>query len=74
MEIVARVGGNALSGPRPMEWSTVPYAAQGPDRNGNKPTSSLESPIMLLTGHQSTTYTMKFNPARTIIASGSHDK
>ncbi|KAH1096006.1 hypothetical protein J1N35_012927 [Gossypium stocksii] len=70
MEIVARDGGNALSGPRPMEWSTVPYAPQGPDRN----TSSLESPTMLLTGHQSATYAMKSNPARTIIASGPHDR
>ncbi|MBA0647369.1 hypothetical protein Goklo_015263 [Gossypium klotzschianum] len=72
MEIVAREGGNALSGPRPVEWSTGPYAPQGPDRNGNKHTSRPESPMMLLTGHQSVISTMKFNPARTIIASGSH--
>ncbi|KAB2039431.1 hypothetical protein ES319_D02G008900v1 [Gossypium barbadense] len=72
MEIVAREGGNALSGPRPMEWSTGSYAPQGPDRNGNKHTSSPESPMMLLTGHQSAIYTTKFNPARTIIESGSH--
>ncbi|XWS09441.1 hypothetical protein CRYUN_Cryun40dG0084800 [Craigia yunnanensis] len=69
MEIVSRDGENALSGPRPMEWSTVPYAPQGPDRNRNKRTSSLESPIMLLTGHQSAIYTMKFNPAGTVVAS-----
>ncbi|KAJ6807188.1 U5 small nuclear ribonucleoprotein 40 kDa protein [Iris pallida] len=37
-------------------------------------TSSLEAPIMLLTGHQSAIYTMKFNPSGTVIASGSHDK
>lgn len=29
---------------------------------------------MLLTGHQSAVYCMKFNPAGTVIASGSHDK
>ena len=69
MEIVSRDGENALSGSRPMEWSTVPYAPQGPDRNGNKRTSSLESPIMLLTGHQSAIYTMKFNLAGTVVAS-----
>ncbi|KAE8694868.1 U5 small nuclear ribonucleoprotein 40 kDa protein [Hibiscus syriacus] len=74
MEIVPREVESALSGPRPMEWSTVPYTPQAPDRNGNKRTSSLESPIMLLTGHQSSIYTMKFNPAGTVIASGSHDR
>ncbi|XVF29586.1 hypothetical protein REPUB_Repub15cG0134700 [Reevesia pubescens] len=74
MEIVPREGENALLGPRPMEWSTVPYAPQGPDRIGNKRTPSLESPIMLLTGHQSAVYTMKFNPAGTVVASGSHDR
>ncbi|KAK6914476.1 WD40 repeat [Dillenia turbinata] len=69
---------NALSivGPRPgMEWSTVPYSGpQATASNGKQRTSSLESPIMLLTGHQSAIYTMKFNPAGTVIASGSHDK
>jgi WD40 repeat protein len=37
-------------------------------------TSSLDAPIMLLTGHGSAVYTMKFNPQGTAIASGSHDK
>lgn len=59
----------------PMEWSTVPYnAPQGPVSNGKQRTSSLEAPIMLLSGHQSAIYTMKFNPAGTVIASGSHDR
>ena len=58
-----------------MEWSTVPYnAPQGPVSNGKQRTSSLEAPIMLLSGHQSAIYTMKFNPAGTVIASGSHDR
>ncbi|XP_068665955.1 uncharacterized protein [Aristolochia californica] len=62
------------SGPRPgMEWSTVPHGNQ-PTTNGKQRTSSMESPIMLLTGHQSAIYTMKFNPAGTVIASGSHDR
>uniref|UniRef100_A0A803LYG3 Reverse transcriptase/retrotransposon-derived protein RNase H-like domain-containing protein n=1 Tax=Chenopodium quinoa TaxID=63459 RepID=A0A803LYG3_CHEQI len=52
----------SVAGPRPMEWSTVPYnAPQAPGPNGRQRTSSLESPIMLLTGHQSAVYTMKFN-------------
>ena len=77
MEVIQSGGDNALStvGPRPMEWSTVPYGApQGPGPNGKQRTSSLESPIMLLSGHQSTIYTMKFNPAGTVVASGSHDR
>ncbi|KAI6699087.1 hypothetical protein NL676_019206 [Syzygium grande] len=77
MQVVPREGENALSvaGPRPMEWSTIPYSApQGPMPNGRQRTSSLESPIMLLTGHPSAIYTMKFNPAGTVIASGSHDR
>ncbi|MCI00210.1 U5 small nuclear ribonucleoprotein 40 kDa, partial [Trifolium medium] len=68
---------HALSvvGPRPMEWSTVPYnAPRAPGPNGKQRTSSLESPIMLLTGHQSAVYTMKFNPTGSVVASGSHDK
>lgn len=79
MEVVThqRENENALStvSARPMEWSTVPYSApQAPGPNGKQRTSSLESPIMLLTGHQSAVYTMKFNPAGTVIASGSHDR
>lgn len=78
MQPLPRDGESALSvvGPRPMEWSTVPYSAPPqPGANGKQQrTSSLESPIMLLTGHQSAVYTMKFNPAGTIIASGSHDR
>lgn len=69
-------GESALSvaGPRPVEWSTVPYSApQVPGPNGKR-TSSLQSPIMLLTGHHSAIYTMKFNPSGTVVASGSHDK
>ncbi|CAI9108526.1 OLC1v1008143C1 [Oldenlandia corymbosa var. corymbosa] len=64
---------SALSvfGSRPMELSTV--VNPGPD-NGKQRKSSLESPIMLLSGHQSAVYTMKFNPEGNIIASGSHDK
>lgn len=79
MEVVThqRENENALStvSARPMEWSTVPYSApQAPGPNGKQRTSSLESPIMLLTGHQSAVYTMKVNPAGTVIASGSHDR
>ncbi|XWS09439.1 hypothetical protein CRYUN_Cryun40dG0084600 [Craigia yunnanensis] len=66
MEIVLREGENALSGSRPMEWATVLYAPKGPDRNGNKRKSSLESPIMFLT---SAIYTTKFYPAGTVVAS-----
>ncbi|KAK9061545.1 hypothetical protein SSX86_018727 [Deinandra increscens subsp. villosa] len=47
---------------------------RGPNPNGKQRTSSLLSPIMLLSGHQSAIYTMKFNPAGTVIASGSHDR
>jgi len=50
------------------ELSTVTYG-DGPRR-----TSSLESPIMLLTGHHAAIYTMKFNPTGTVIASGSHER
>lgn len=77
MQVVPRESESALSvsGPRPMEWSTVPYTgSQAPGHNGKQRRSSLESPIMLLTGHQSAIYTMKFNPAGNVIASGSHDK
>ncbi|KAK7827635.1 u5 small nuclear ribonucleoprotein 40 kda protein [Quercus suber] len=77
MEFILSGGENALStvGPRPMEWSTVPYSTpQAPGPNGKQRTLSLESQIMLLTGHQSAIYTMKFNPAGTVVASGSHDK
>ena len=45
-----------------------------PSFNGIRRTSGLESPIMLLTGHQGAIYTMKFHPEGKIIASGSHDK
>jgi len=50
------------------ELSTVTYG-DGPRR-----TSSLESPIMLLTGHHAAIYTMKFNRTGTVIASGSHER
>uniref|UniRef100_A0A0D6R802 Uncharacterized protein n=1 Tax=Araucaria cunninghamii TaxID=56994 RepID=A0A0D6R802_ARACU len=43
-------------------------------KDGPRRTSSLESPIMVLTGHQGAIYTMKFNPTGNVIASGSHDK
>ncbi|XP_078432790.1 transducin/WD40 repeat-like superfamily protein [Wolffia australiana] len=58
----------ALSAPRP--------AAERPAHDAVKPkrNSSLESPIMLLTGHQSAICTLKFNPSGSAIASGSHDK
>lgn len=66
----------ALAAPRPgMELANVqqhPNQALGP--GGKQRTSSLDAPIMLLTGHQSAIYCMKFNPAGTVIASGSHDK
>ena len=42
---------------------------QGPPR-----TSSLQAPIMLLTGHQAAVYTLKFNPSGSTLASGSFDK
>ena len=77
MQVFPSEGESALSvvGPRPMEWSTVPYnAPQAPGPNGKQRTSSLESPIMLLSGHQSAIYTMKFNPAGSVVASGSHDR
>ncbi|XP_031481776.1 uncharacterized protein LOC116251570 [Nymphaea colorata] len=77
-----REGGNAMVvAQRPgMEWTVSPYAPGqvSAPREGAAPgqqrKSSLESPIMLLTGHQSAIYTMKFNPSGTVIASGSHDK
>ncbi|KAG6732252.1 hypothetical protein I3842_01G168000 [Carya illinoinensis] len=77
MEVVPVWGENALStaGRRPMEWSTIPYSSpQAPGPNGKQRTSSLESPVMLLMGHQSAIYTMKFNPSGTVVASGSHDR
>ncbi|CAB4262059.1 unnamed protein product [Prunus armeniaca] len=75
MQFAPSEGETALSvvGPRPMELSTH-SARPAPGPNGKQRTSSLESPIMLLTGHQSAIYTMKFNPAGTVVASGSHDK
>ncbi|CAF2094118.1 hypothetical protein HID58_017079 [Brassica napus] len=66
MEIMPRENENALSAPTPMELGPGPY--------GKQRTSSLEAPIMLLTGHPSAVYTMKFNPSGTLIASGSHDR
>lgn len=39
-----------------------------------KRTSSLDSPIMQLTGHAEAVLCCKFNPAGTVLASGSHDK
>ncbi|KAG7996464.1 hypothetical protein I3843_01G160800 [Carya illinoinensis] len=77
MAVVPVWGENALStaGRRPMEWSTIPYSSpQAPGPNGKQRTSSLESSVMLLMGHQSAIYTMKFNPSGTVIASGSHDR
>jgi Prp8 binding protein len=66
----------ALAAPRPgMELANAqqhPFQALGP--GGKQRTSSLEAPIMLLTGHQSAIYCTKFNPAGTVIASGSHDR
>jgi len=41
---------------------------------GVKRSSSLESPIMLLSGHADAVLTCKFNPLGTVVASGSHDK
>ena len=41
---------------------------------GPRRTSSLDSPIMLLTGHADAVKTLKFNPEGTVIASGSEDK
>ncbi|CAA0838669.1 Transducin/WD40 repeat-like superfamily protein [Striga hermonthica] len=66
---------SALSviGPKPTDLST-PAPTTGPGPNGKQRTSSLEAPIMLLAGHQSAIYSMKFNPTGTIIASGSHDR
>ncbi|CAA6667744.1 unnamed protein product [Spirodela intermedia] len=77
--MVAAAGGSslALSGPRPgAEWATVPYGGTllAPPEGKQQRASSLESPIMLLTGHQSAVYTMKFNPSGSVIASGSHDR
>nr|XP_043628243.1 U5 small nuclear ribonucleoprotein 40 kDa protein [Erigeron canadensis] len=72
-----QAGEGALSvmGPRPMD---ITYSSQqntmGSGPNGTQRTSCLLSPIMLLSGHQSAVYTMKFNPAGTTIASGSHDR
>ena len=43
--------------------------AQGPPR-----TSSLQAPIMQLSGHQGDVYSAKFNPAGSIIASASFDR
>lgn len=43
-------------------------------RDGVKRTSSLDAPIMLLTGHGGAVFSMKFNPQGTVIASGAHDK
>ncbi|GBG69530.1 hypothetical protein CBR_g4366 [Chara braunii] len=37
-------------------------------------TSSLQAPVMLLSGHAAGVFTMKFNPAGTVLASGSQDK
>jgi Prp8 binding protein len=39
-----------------------------------KRTSSLRAPIMLLTGHSSEVFTLKFSPSGNLLASGSHDK
>lgn len=69
---------SALSvvGPKPTELSTVThgFGTTAPGPNGKQRTSSLQAPIMLLAGHQSAIYSMTFNPAGTVIASGSHDK
>lgn len=60
----------SVVGPKPTELSTFTHG--GP--NGKQRSSSLEAPIMLLAGHQSSIYSMKFNPSGTVIASGSHDR
>ncbi|KAL0322758.1 UNVERIFIED_CONTAM: U5 small nuclear ribonucleoprotein [Sesamum angustifolium] len=69
-------GALSVVGPKPTELSTVTHSfgPPVPGPNGKQRTSSLESPIMLLSGHQSAIYSMKFNPAGTVIASGSHDR
>lgn len=54
--------------------SSQPNNQLGVTSEGVKRTSSLDAPIMLLTGHGGAVYTMKFNPQGTAIASGSHDK
>eukprot|EP00898_Chlorokybus_atmophyticus_P005080 jgi/Chlat1/5573/Chrsp369S00849 len=43
-------------------------------KEGPQRTSSLEAPIMLLTGHGGEVYTTRINPAGTVVASGSKDK
>ncbi|KAL4567710.1 hypothetical protein LXL04_023302 [Taraxacum kok-saghyz] len=63
-------GALSVMGPRPMDLSTNHHTTPTTKQR----TSSLLSPIMLLTGHQSAIYTLKFNPTGTIIASGSHDR
>lgn len=48
--------------------------SQAITKEGVPRTSSLAAPIMLLTGHASGVYCMKFSPDGAAIASGSHDK
>lgn len=55
-----------------VEWSTVCplqcFYRTWLGSSGKQQTSGLEAPIMLLKGHQSAIYTMKCNPAGTVIA------
>lgn len=70
MQVVPKEENISMVGSRPgMDLLSASHAPNGKHR-----TSGLESPIMLLTGHQSAIYTMKFNPSGTIVASGSHDR
>ena len=63
---------SALAVPRPgMELGNVqqhPNHAPGLGPGGKQHSSSLEAPVLLLTGHQSAVYYMKFNLAGTVIA------
>nr|GFB43563.1 hypothetical protein [Tanacetum cinerariifolium] len=70
----ANEGALSVMGARPMDISSAYTPHHNVPPNSKQRTSSLMSPIMLLTGHQSAVYTMKFNPSGTVIASGSHDR
>ncbi|TKY62869.1 U5 small nuclear ribonucleoprotein 40 kDa protein [Spatholobus suberectus] len=78
MQVFSNKGENASSvvGPRPMEWSTVPYSAPlAPGQmESSRPQVWNHQLIMLLSSHQSVIYTMKFKPAGLDVAFGSHDR